>query len=581
MSNSSAAPYLDALLPHIPRLLSTLDREPLSTSAGSFDRIHWGWKLRDVPLTMLQGGIYPLALLWRNAYGGTPYHQNPRLLSWIELAIDQTASRQHRDGAFDSVGPNTRDHGVTLAVARMLARTTLTLGDALATSRRETALGVVRRATRYAARSHEDYAFINNHQALFALAYLDAHDALGDPELRRAGERVLADILAHQSPDGWYPEYGGPDPGYETLGIMYLAEWWSRTRDAPVLDSLRRAVRCFWHFVHPDGSVGGCYGSRLTSLYFPSGFERLAGELPEAAAVAAYMRGRLAAGNVVIPASSDAENLYVLAASYLDAATHAAMERTVTPTPALPCFGLMGTHEFPGASIVVAGTPHYYAVTNLSKGGVIRVFDRQSERIAYEDSGYVVSTAAGKWVSQTLGQGRKGPSTGSEVASHTALTEARQLLPTAWRYLLLRLANLTLFRIGWLGTLLRRNVIDRLITGARTAPCRLARVIRFESEAVVISDELATTARERVMAVHLPRSYGAIHMGSAKYFHAAELASVRQADASGLAESLKRDGKARLTQRVDFVARAQIDDGATKGGTTPRSEPEREDVLRR
>jgi hypothetical protein len=84
-----------------------------------------------------------------------------------------------------------------------------------------------------------------------------------------------------------------------------------------------------------------------------------------------------------------------------------------------------------------------------------------------------------------------------------------------------------------------------------------------------------------VMAVHLPRSYAAIHMGSAKYFHAAELASVRQADASGLAESLKRDGGARLTQRVDFVARAQVDDGATKGGTTPRSEPEREDVLRR
>jgi hypothetical protein len=106
-------------------------------------------------------------------------------------------------------------------------------------------------------------------------------------------------------------------------------------------------------------------------------------------------------------------------------------------------------------------------------------------------------------------------------------------------------------------------------------------VIRFEPEGVVISDELETTSPEQVTAVELPRSFSAIHMGSAKYFHASELASVREADASGLAETLRRDGRARLTQRVDFGARVKVEDRATDGGTAPRSEPEREDVLRR
>ncbi|HJU90499.1 MAG TPA: hypothetical protein VJ672_14010 [Gemmatimonadaceae bacterium] len=582
MTNAPAAAYLDAVMPHVPRLVSTLDREASSASAGSFDRVHWGWKMRDMPITMLQGGIYPLALLWRNSYGGTVYHRNSRLLSWLELAIDQIIARQHRDGAFDSVGPNTRDHGVTLAVARMLARTLATVGDAVSSGRRESALSAIRRATRFAARSREDYAFINNHQALFALAYLDAHELLGDDDLRRAGQRAVDGILANQTDDGWYPEYGGPDPGYETLGIMYLAEWWKRTGDERVLESLRRSVRCFWHFVHPDGSVGGCYGSRHTSLYFPSGFERLAPEIPEAAAVASFMRERLPRGNVVTPASSDPENFYVLAASYLDAAAETTVDRNVPHQPVMPCLTLQGQHHFPSASIVVAGTQHYYAVTNLSKGGVIRVFDRGSGRIAYEDSGYVLSTPGGQWVSQTLGRGRKTPSTGHEVACHTTLTEARQLLPTAWRYLLLRLANLTLFRVGWLGTLLRRNVVERLITGSRAAPCRLSRVIRFESDAVAISDRLELTTRTRIARVDLPRAYSAIHMGSAKYFHQSELDDIRLSETSGLADELTRTGKAEITHRVGFAS-ARVADGVTAehSGATPLSRSEREDVLRR
>ena len=243
---------------------------------------------------------------------------------------------------------------------------------------------------------------------------------------------------------------------------------------------------------------------------------------------------------------------------------------------------MTGLHVFPGASRVVAGSQHFYAVANLSKGGVIRVFDRASERIAYEDSGYVLSTDSGKWVSQTLGRGRRTPSTGSEVACHTTLSEDRQLLPTAWRYFLLRLANLTLFRIGWVGTLLRRNVIERLITGSRAAPCRLSRAIRFEPEAVVISDELELVTRVRVNSVALPRTYSAIHMGSAKYFHVAELETPRQADTSGLAASLTREGRARLNWRVDLsVTRRRDDESAAHGGASPLSEPEREDVFRK
>ena len=41
-------------------ILSKLDRDPFSRTAGSFDRLYWGWKLKDYPDATLQRLVYPL-----------------------------------------------------------------------------------------------------------------------------------------------------------------------------------------------------------------------------------------------------------------------------------------------------------------------------------------------------------------------------------------------------------------------------------------------------------------------------------------------------------------------------------------
>src|SRR5690606_19209816 len=134
------------------------------------------------------------------------------------------------------------DHGVRLAVVHILARVAEATGGALGSSLDARIRESIHGACRFAMRTREDYAFISNHQALFALAWLDAHRILDEAPLRQRADEVIAAILAHQSPDGWFAEYGGPDPGYETLGIWYLAQVWRRTADAKLLDALRRSV---------------------------------------------------------------------------------------------------------------------------------------------------------------------------------------------------------------------------------------------------------------------------------------------------------------------------------------------------
>jgi hypothetical protein len=555
-ANPVAALYSAAALRETPRLLSLLDRQPHSATYGSFDREHWGWKFRDFALGMQQTAAYPLALLWRHPFATSPYHRNDQLLRWIFAAIDQTLSRQHENGAFDAFAPNEQDPGPTLGVLHGLLEAWRLVGDEAPAPLAGRFRTAVRKACDFSMRREETevHAFVSNHWALFAVALLEAAQLLGEERYRRRAAWAVARVLREQSPDGWYNEYGGPDPGYESLGIFHLAVFWRRTGSQELLPSLRRSVEFYAHCVHPDGSVGGCYGSRHTSLYFPGGFEILADQVPAAAAVAGYLRERLARGNVLTPASSDAENLPSLCYAYLEAAI-AADRPSAPPQPGkLPCVCLRGTRHFAGAGLSFVGKPAYYAVVHGKRGGLCRMFDKRDEKLAYEDSGYVIDAAGRRWSSQFLGLGSLAPGNGEELDCATVFAEVRPLVPTPARFVLLRLLNLTLFRSLALGAWLRSQIVSRLILARRRGPFRMRRKVRFEENGVRLDDQLVATAPVQVEEVELPRSFLAIHMGSAKYFHPAELEATQSAPLAGVARALNTQRSAQVSFQVEFAA---------------------------
>lgn len=518
--------YSDLILEAAPRLLGQLDREPLSPTYGSFDRDHWSWKFRDFPLVMMQTGLLPLSSLYARALGGNSYFGNPELLASIEGGIDSLLARQHRNGAFDTVGPNTQDHGVTLSMVYTLSTLCAQLGGNLAPDRRIRMVDAVDRACRFAGRSSEDYSFISNHQALFAIAWLRASALLGDAALMARADDTITEIIAQQSVDGWYREYGGPDPGYESLGIHYLALF-RQARATPELDaSLARAVDFYANFVAPDGSVGGGYGSRNTHLWYPGGFELLAPQLPMAAAVAGFLRARLGVGNVVTLRNVDAQNLPTLMASYCTAVEAIANSPEIPLESPLPCSATQPLRVFSDSGLAVVGTPHYRAVANLRKGGMLVVFDRDSGRILHEDAGYVIQATGHDWTTALIASPDKVEQSAAHVQITTAFLRANREVLTPFKFLILRALNLTLFRSVWLGALIRNMIISQIITGRKVGPYRVTRRIDFADDHVTVHDEIVADAAASVTAVFRPRTYQAQHMGSARYFHPRELVSI-------------------------------------------------------
>jgi hypothetical protein len=263
----------------------------------------------------------------------------------------------------------------------------------------------------------------------------------------------------------------------------------------------------------------------------------LAPHVPTAAAIAAFMRERLDRHNVVTPATCDGHNLAPLMYGYLEAALCAF--HADGGSPPLPCQALLGMQAFGDAGLVAVGTPRYYAVVSTSKGGVCRLFNRGTQRIAYEDAGYHVE-AGRRWTSQAQGLGRRVDAPGThEIVCETPFVEVRQEQLTPVRLLVLRLLNLTVFRSPALASLLQTWVIRCLITTRRPGPLRLRRSVTFGNDAVHFRDCLEATTPMPVARVRLPRAFTPIHMGSAKYFHRSELDATPEPDCSALAEQLR------------------------------------------
>ena len=82
--------YLGAALPHIPRLLGAIDRNPYRPTYGCLDRQFWHYRTSSFPSEMYQEGLLPLALVYTHPLPGNRWHGQPRVR---ELAIAGLRSR--------------------------------------------------------------------------------------------------------------------------------------------------------------------------------------------------------------------------------------------------------------------------------------------------------------------------------------------------------------------------------------------------------------------------------------------------------------------------------------------------------
>lgn len=489
-------PYLPELHANLPRLLSMFDADCTSRSYGMGDRYYWAWGLIDFGNGTFQGAAHGMARLWR--HGLWPYDTpTEQFISRIDSLFNATANLTRKDGSLEEAFPNEGSYCVTALVAFDLLSAHDLLRPEIGEQMDSRWQAIVAPMIDYLKKADETHAMISNHlaTAVAALARWHSLTQAFDAELR--ARQLLDRILLNQSEEGWFKEYEGADPGYQSLCIYYLADVHKIRPDWQLLEPLRRSIQFLWHFAHPDGSFGGLYGSRCTRFYYPAGVLALASEIPEAMVLADFMAQSIQHKRVVTLSAIDEPNFAPTFNSYCWAAALMAdnnslfssvdagnLENNLT-LPALDA-SLMRKH-FPQAGLLINRGMQHYTIVSTHKGGVVYHFVAGKAKI--QNAGIVVRHAGGALgSSQSYSTSNKTNLHGDTLEIRAAITPMPKQLPSPLQFIALRILCVSLFRFAALREWVKQQLVRMLITGAKPWPAWNTRVIQL-GEKLTFTDE--------------------------------------------------------------------------------------------
>jgi len=169
-------------------------------------------------------------------------------------------------------------------------------------------------------------------------------------------------------------------------------------------------------------------------------------EIPEAAALADFMRKSIASHATVTLDTMDESNLIPMFNSYCIAA--GGVEASNKVYPKMPCHDeSLGLVHFPDAGLIVHGDEHAYTVVSSNKGGVCYRFPRVNGIRPVIDLGVVYRDQNGeRFSTQAFDQKNMVRIEDAVIDVWARLVEPNQSYPGPVKFIILRLLSLTFMR---------------------------------------------------------------------------------------------------------------------------------------
>jgi len=532
------------------RLLSQLNRDPATPAYGCFDRRYWAWKLVDFPEATFQRNIH--SLCWFMDQPEAAGSNN--LAEFIRAGILYAIDIQHKDGSFDQAYPNEHSYGATAFLLPDLITTYQKIKEGLLPNERIFIENRLMRSADFLYKAAELHGFIANHLAGAALALLKSYQLFGENKYKSTSNNLVNRIIESQSNEGWFQEYSGADPGYQTLCMYYLAQIFTLEHSEKLHNALEKSLQFLQFFIHPDGTFGGEYGSRRTEIYYPGGIAILSQEFPVAAEMHTIMKESIRTGNTVNLIDIDMGNLAPLLSNYIMAAS---IVEATSGSYSLPYKKKEFTRVFKSAGLAIIATPAYYAVLGISNGGVLKVFNKKTNILIYDDCGLLGETSNGKkFSSQITDLNNPIESDGNVFETSSTFSKIPSQSPTPFNYLLLRIANLTLLRCRFLNEAAKKLFVKLLINKNSPIPLRRIRKIEFKQNTIHIADRIEKTSPIQIKTLMYGNKFSAIHMASARYFTPSQLVKREQPIID--IETLKRTGVTTQSLIIDLQKNSQV-----------------------
>jgi len=513
-------PYLAEIYSVLPRILGLFDRDASSSTYGMGDRFRWAWGLIDFGNGTFQGAAHGFSRLWHS--GLWPYPTNTStFLRLIDSIFSATKTLTRPDGSLEEAFPREGSYCVTALVAFDLLCSIDLLQKYTDDKTVNSWLKIVEPLIQYLIKEDESHAFISNHLATASAALVRWDILVPTPTARRKAKSLLSRILDSQSNEGWFLEYQGADPGYQTLCLYYLSDIHAKRPDWDLFTPLAKSIEFLTYFAHPDGSFGGLYGSRCTRFYFPGGIVQLSPTTPQARELSTFMEKSIKHKSTVTLSTMDEPNLIPMFNSYVYAAEisgiHALSSQSIIDNlePKLPAFSAAFKHFFEDAGIYIERGANHYSIISTHKGGVVYHYKYNkcaliNAGIIYKD---IVSGRQGS--SQAYSRSNTATISDSMISIQSNIYSMEKKLPNEVDFALLRLLSASLFRYRPIRELIKAFLVRILITKPGKLPIVNTRSINTGFNLSVHDTSTQNSSRFRPLPI---TNFVSIHMASQGYW---------------------------------------------------------------
>ena len=238
------------------------------------DRNYWSWRTKDFNNGAFQCLIFSIACINNNETFNEiykKYNQDGVLDKTYDAIKHGSFKELEKSGSSQEAFPNENSFCVTGTLLFDLLSALEISNEIKDLNSNE--LLILKKAAEFVSNNIETHAKIANH-LLAGLASLIKYTNEIDSSnliIQNGIKNISSSLKKLWHDEGWLEEYGGADIGYLTLSLQYLIE--IDNKYFPEKEYWIKSIYNFLtNFFHLDGSIGNFYGSRGSSIIYPSGF---------------------------------------------------------------------------------------------------------------------------------------------------------------------------------------------------------------------------------------------------------------------------------------------------------------------
>ena len=479
----------------INRTLNLLDRNAYAKTFGCFDKYYWHFKTKDFPSSSYQMGVEFLARLWNDSHKENTFYKNPQLLNWIKAVIRYTCSIQHKDGSFDEWYPNERGWaGPTAYILHALVNAYQISEKELDIELKNQVQNCFLKAGDFLMKQKEG-AKLANHYALFLLSLYEISEVTSSHLIKSKFDNYINAFESFVSEEGWSIEYDNVDFGYNLATLSFLARL-DKLYPHPFFKKYAESSFDFLsYFFYPDGSFGGL-GSRETIHLYPFALKYWSQSLPIARQIYNHLQNKKAFEELT-PSDQDDHYLFYRLSEYLEADN---IKNTLqTEQPGLLPFASKKTFKkyFSKSGLFIKKSDDFYFVSNMKKGGALRIYDIKTEKRVLKNNGWIIKSKTKLLTSFWHSKNNE-----IKIEDHSISIKGKSAVLTqkyfnSWKLILFRITNILAIHHK-IAFFLKKIVRRFLITQKRRSGFFYERLIQFEKEKIIIEDHINCKKPEKI-----------------------------------------------------------------------------------